>query len=317
MKFEQVGIIGAGLMGHALALVHALGGCKVRLQDIDKEALDRASGLIKAVCRNLSDAGEIDATTAEAALGRIHYTASLPEAVSDADLVVEAIVENRDAKIEIFCAIDRSAPIDAIIASNTSLLDVFPLIPAARQSHALIAHWYTPPYIIDLVDISAGPQTSPEVLASIESLYRSFGKEPILFKRHIPGYIANRLQAALTLECLRMIDEGWVSHVDIDRSIKHGLASRLATLGQMKKLDYSDLRMTQNALASRMYVPPEIRGYSEKLNKMIAEGRTGVRAGSGFYDYANASPQVLFGNRDAKLLKFKKFMKLLDEDSSG
>lgn len=316
MTIKQVGIIGAGTMGHALALVHALGGCHVRLQDNSEEALALAPNLIRAACDNLREAGEIDEQTADAALARIVIAPALADAVCDADLVVEAVVEKRDVKIEVFAAVDAAAPDQAIIASNTSYLDVFPLVPAHRQSRALIAHWYTPPYIIDLVDIAAGPETSPDVMTTIESLYRGFGKEPILFERLIPGYIANRLQAALNLECLRMIDEGWVSHVDIDRSIQHGLASRLATLGHMKKMDYTDLRMSQNGLASRTYIPPENKGGSDVLSKLIAAGKTGVRAGHGFYDYADATPEELFKSRDTKLIKLKQFMKTLEEEDT-
>lgn len=316
MTIKQVGIIGAGTMGHALALVHALGGCNVRLQDASEEALINAPGLIRAASSNLHEAGEIDAETAEAACNRIETTSNLGEAVEGADLVVEAVVEKPDIKIEVFKAIDAQAPEDAIIASNTSYLDIFPLVPVRRQPRTLIAHWYTPPYIIDLVDIAAGPETTPDVMNTMEALYRGFGKEPILFKRLIPGYIANRLQAALNLECLRMIDEGWVSHVDIDRSIQHGLASRLATLGHMKKMDYTDLRMSQNGLASRMYIPPENKGGSAVLAEKIAAGKTGVRAGHGFYDYADASPEELFKIRDTKLIKLKQFMKTLEEEDT-
>jgi len=211
LTMEQVGIIGAGTMGHALALVHALGGCQVRLQDINADVLGKAPGLIEAACASLVQAGEISPADAKAAQVRITPTASLPQAVLDADLIVEAVIEKTDVKTDVFKAIDQAAPADAIIASNTSYLDVFPLVPAARQRRTLIAHWYTPPYIIDLVDIAPGPETAPEVMAAMEALYRGFGKQPILFDQLIPGYIANRLQAALNLECLRMIDEGWVS----------------------------------------------------------------------------------------------------------
>lgn len=316
MTIQQVGIIGAGTMGHALALVHALGGCRVRLHDANDEVLAKAPGLIKAACASLVEAGEIDQTQADAALAQISCTAALAEAVSEADLVVEAVVEQADVKTRVFAAIDQAAPAGAIIASNTSYLDIFPLVPAARQARTLIAHWYTPPYIIDLVDIAAGPETAADVLVEMEALYRGFGKQPIRFERLIPGYIANRLQAALNLECLRMIDEGWATAVDIDRAVRHGLASRLATLGHMKKMDYTDLRMSQNGLASRMYTPPEHKGGSAVLARMIADGHTGVRAGRGFYDYGDATPEDLFKARDAKLIKLKHFMKTLEEEDS-
>lgn len=315
MSINQVGIIGAGTMGHALALVHALGGCQVRLQDINADTLSKAPGLIEAAAANLVEAGEISKDQAASAVRAITCLQDLDNAVENADLVVEAIVEKPEIKREVFKAIDDAAPLNTIIASNTSYLDIFPLVPKRRQPRTLIAHWYTPPYIIDLVDIAAGPETAPEVMDTIEALYSGFGKEPIRFATLVPGYIANRLQAALNLECLRMIDEGWVSAEDIDRSIQHGLASRLATLGHMKKMDYTDLRMSQNGIASRMYIPPENKGGSAVLAEKIAAGHTGVRAGKGFYDYGDSSPEDLFKVRDQKLIQFKQFMKSLQGEN--
>jgi 3-hydroxybutyryl-CoA dehydrogenase len=314
LKIENVAIIGAGTMGHALALVHALGGCNVRLQDVSTETLEKAPGLIDAACQNLVDAGEVTNNAAQTAIKGIHFTSNLSDALTDTDLIVEAIVEKEDIKRTLFAQIDAIAPANATIASNTSYLDIFPLVPTSRQKNTLIAHWYTPPYIIDLVDIAAGPETSPIVISAINDLYVGFGKKPLLFKRLIPGYIANRLQAALNLECLRMIDEGWVSASDIDHSVRHGIASRLAILGHMKKMDYTDLRMSRNGIASRMYLPPENTGGSATLTRLIDEGRTGVRAGAGFYDYGDASPEDLFKARDTKLLKLKQAIKIIEKD---
>jgi len=314
LKIENVAIIGAGTMGHALALVHALGGCAVRLQDLSPETLEKAPGLINAACQNLVGAGEVTNDAAQTAIKRIYFTSNLSDAVTDTDLIVEAIVEKEDIKRTLFAQIDAIAPVNVTIASNTSYLDIFPLVPASRQKNTLIAHWYTPPYIIDLVDIAAGPETSPAVISAVNDLYVGFGKKPLLFKRLIPGYIANRLQAALNLECLRMIDEGWVSASDIDHSVRHGIASRLAILGHMKKMDYTDLRMSRNGIASRMYLPPENTGGSATLTRLIEEGRTGVRAGAGFYDYGGVSPEDLFKARDTKLLKLKQAIKIIEKD---
>ena len=314
MKIQNVAIIGAGTMGHALALVHALGGCSVRLQDVSLETLKKAPGLIAAACQNLVDSGDITNDAGQIAIKRINFSGNLSKALDDSDLIVEAIVEKEDIKRTLFAEIDAIAPSNTIIASNTSYLDIFPLVPASRQKTTLIAHWYTPPYIIDLVDIAAGPETSPTVISAIYDLYVGFGKKPLLFECLIPGYIANRLQAALNLECLRMIDEGWVSASDIDHSVRHGLASRLAILGHMKKMDCTDLRMSLNGISSRMYLPPENTGGSATLTRLIDEGRTGVRAGAGFYDYGNASAEDLFKARDTKLLKLKQAIKEIERD---
>lgn len=314
MQIQTTAVIGAGTMGHALALVHSLGGCKVTLHDSNPETLAQASGLIRTALDTLQQAEAVTLQQAQFANERIIMVDSLAEAVESADLVIEAVVEIPDIKTEVFTQIDQIAPANAIIASNTSYLDVFPLIPAARQRYSAIAHWYTPPYIIDLVDLVPGPETSEEVIQTLHNLYKGFGKAPLVLNTFLSGYIANRLQAALNLECLRLIDEGYASASDIDFSIRHGLVDRLVVLGHMRKMDYTGLKMVRNGIAQRTYDPPRNTGRSSTLDKLIKAGRFGVRAGAGFYDYG-ATPDVdLFKNRDLKLLRLKHALQSLEED---
>lgn len=311
MSIKEVAVIGAGTMGHALALVHALGGCRVMLHDATASVLARAPDLIATACDTLCEAEAISARQAEAARNRVMLTDRLEQAVAKADLVVEAVVEKVEVKRAVFEDIDRHAPASAIIASNTSYLDVFPLIPASRQASSAIAHWYSPPYIVDLVDIAPGPSTAPQVIETLRALYQGFGKAPLVFGQLVPGYIANRLQAALNLECLRMIDEGWASAAEIDFSIEHGLIHRLALLGHMRKMDYTGLEMIRNGLAARTYQPPENTGRSAILERLVEDGRTGVRAGAGFYDYNGETMENLLHQRDLGLLQLKKTLSTL------
>lgn len=313
---DTVAVIGAGTMGHALALVHALGGCEVALNDVNAGVLARAPGLIDAALDTLCTAGAVSDAAADAARGRIRCTASLQEAAGAADLVVEAVVERAEVKRAVFAALDAVAPDRAILASNTSYLDIFPLIPERRQPRAAIAHWYTPPYLIDLVDIAPGPATRPETVAALQALYLGFGKAPLVFRRLVPGYVANRLQAALNLECLRMIDEGWVDAEAIDTSILHGLVTRLAVLGHMRKMDFTGLEMVRNGIASRSYQPPENTGESPVLDRLIAAGRSGVSAGAGFYDYGTRPVTELLRERDLRLYRAKTQLAEIREETT-
>lgn len=312
MKHEEqetalpvVAVIGAGTMGHALALVHALGGCQVALHDVNAEVLSRASVLIDGALSTLGEAGALGEGDAEMALGRIRMTGTLEEAVEAADLIVEAVVECVEVKQAVFGALDDIAPKHTIIASNTSFLDIFPLIPERRQPSAAVAHWYTPPYLIDLVDIAPGPATAPETVEMLRSLYLRLGKAPLVFDRLIPGYIANRLQAALNLECLRMIEEGWADAEAIDTAILHGLVTRLAVMGHMRKMDFTGLEMVRNGLASRSYTPPLNDGKSPVLDRLIAAGRRGVVSGAGFYNYGARPAAELLRERDLQLFSAK------------
>ena len=144
-EIEQVAVIGAGLMGHALTIVHALGGCNVIMQDLKQSQVTKGLQLIDSALETLVDAGAITKSEKKDAKARIKTTLELDAAVEDAGLVVEAVVEDREVKTEVFQYIDNVARKDVIIASNTSNLDIFPLVPETRKNFCLIAHWYTPP----------------------------------------------------------------------------------------------------------------------------------------------------------------------------
>ena len=306
---KRVAVIGAGTMGHGLALVHAIGGCQVNLFDINPVVLERAQKLISAACSTLVSAGVHEQADVDVAQLRITQSSNIANAVKNAELVVEAVVEKKEVKRSVFAEIAKFADANAIIVSNTSYLDVFSLLPNGLGIKTLIAHWYTPPYIIDLVDIAPGPETDQKYIKEVRDLYEKFGKAPLVFEKLIQGYIANRLQSAMNLECLNLIDKGLASAEEIDFSIRHGLASRLAVLGHMKKMDFTGIEMARNALASRVYTPPQPTGDSITLNQLIEEGRTGVMSGAGHYDYGKIPAEKLLEIRDLKLLEIKKAMK--------
>ncbi|APE45260.1 hypothetical protein BOO69_02960 [Sulfitobacter alexandrii] len=293
-------------MGHALALVHALGGCEVALHDVSAPVLAAAPGLIDGALDTLVQSGTVTQKAGGEALGRIRYTSVLPEAAEGAELVVEAVVESAEVKRAVYDELDRVCAAGAVWASNTSYLDVFPLMPRRRQDRAAIAHWYTPPYLIDLVDLAPGPGTDPQVISMLERFYAEMGKAPVVFDRLVPGYVANRLQMALNLECLRMIEEGWAGAEEIDRSIRHGLVARMAVLGHMRKMDFTGLEMVRNGVSAGTYQPPVSGRDSPVLRGLIEAGRSGVRDGAGFYDYAGESAEVLFRRRDQRIARMKR-----------
>jgi 3-hydroxybutyryl-CoA dehydrogenase len=311
----KVTLIGAGLLGHALALVHAAGGHQVKMQDISEKQLEIGVGLINSALGTMVDAGAIDTAGKAAIIARITPVPKLADAVADADLVVEAVVENVPVKTQVYAQIDAAAPAGAILASNTSNLEVFPLIPAARQKRCLIAHWYTPPYIIDLVDLAPGPETDVAVMDQMEALYNGMGKKPVRFEKFINGYVANRLQAAMALEITRLLDEGWASAQAIDDSIKYGLANRMALMGALMKADFTGLDMMQRGMANMTYDPPTPKPSSPTLDKLMDEGRQGVMAGAGYFDYGGMSPEQLFRNRDIGLLKLKAQVEKIEEET--
>lgn len=307
---SDVAIIGAGTMGHALALVFALGHHAVRLTDSRAETLESAPALMQGALETLVEAGEADATWTAARLDdAVRLCPTLAETVDGAEVVIEAIVETPEAKQALFEALDRLIGDDTILASNTSYLDVFPLIPARLQRRALIAHWYTPPYLVDLVDIVPGPDTDPAVVETMRAMVAAMGGVPIVLKRFIAGYVANRIQSAITLEVLSLLDQGVASPREIDDAIIHGLALRIPVLGHLAKADFTGLDLVRHALANRSYEPPVARGNSETLDALCAEGRTGVMAGRGFFDWGGRDAKTLFRDRDRRILALKRALR--------
>jgi 3-hydroxybutyryl-CoA dehydrogenase len=305
----KVAVLGAGTMGHALALVYALGGHEVRLTDTSMAMLDKAGGLMETALASLVAAGEApEGCTADWLRQAVTRLPTLAETLEDVHLVVEAIVENPEAKRAIYAEVDRLAPEDAIIASNTSYLDPFPLIPERRQERSLIMHWYTPPYLVDLVDIVAGPRCQPEIVTWAAELVSAMGKVPLVMKTFVPGYIANRIQSAIAAEVYRLIDEGVATAEEIDTAIVHGLALRIPVVGVMAKADFTGLPLLQHALRNATYQPPPPRENSETLDRLIAGGRTGVMAGAGYYDWDKDTAK-LFAARDRRLMALKQAMR--------
>lgn len=304
----QVTIAGAGTMGHALALVHALAGCRVRLQDIAEAGLEKAEQQIEAAFELLVETGAA-APSDRSRLGEISYHTDLPTAIETADLFIETVTENPDIKRNVFQIADTAAPMDAIFTSNTSFLDVFPLIPERRLTRCFAVHWYAPAYVIDLVDIAPSPIADPSLSEKLVTFYEGMGKVPVLFDQFLPGYIANRVQAAITREVFHMLDERLATPEQIDQSLRHGLALRMAFLGHVMRSDFTGLPLVQANLANGTYHLPPDTDRSGALDQLIERGDTGIATGRGFYDYGSRDGAALAKERDSKMLSLKSAFK--------
>lgn len=303
--FSTVAVIGAGLMGHGIALVHALGGSEVRLCDRSPSALDQARALIDEAAATLVAGGARTQDEADAATRRISFVKDLEVALDGTEYIVEAIDESVEAKSSLFGLIDALAGPDAVLASNTSYLDIFPILPDGLKARTLIVHWYTPPYIIDLVDVIPAPNV-PEALADkVVSFLEGQGKSAVRLKKFIPGYLANRIQMAIESEIFHLLDDDVADPAEIDRAIMDGLALRLSLFGQFKKIDYTGLRIVRDSHNLGTYVPPVQPTASTKLDLLLEKGREGVSSGGGFYDYGGKEPAELYRERDLALLALK------------
>ena len=311
---DNVAIIGAGTMGHALAQVFAQGGYQVSLNDVSEEILQQARRLIASNLETLCQAGVFDPAEKSSVLEkRITYTTDLATAVATSGLVIEAIVEDREAKKGLFSELDRLCPPEALLASNTSYLDIYQLVEATRPGQVLITHWFAPPHIVPLVEIVPGPQTTPETVAMVKKVLDGLGKQTIVLKKFLPGFIANRLQAALSLEVYHLLDNGYATPEDIDRATKASFGLRIPILGLVKRVDFAGVDLVQRILKNRSYTPPPVKGRSQVVDSMVSQGRLGVKTGKGFYDYGDSPIEEILRKRDVKLLKLREFLTELGE----
>ena len=200
------------------------------------------------------------------------------------------------------------APAGAIWASNTSYLDVFPLVPERRQRRAMIAHWYTPPYLVDLCDLVPGPRCEPEAVERVRATVAAMGQVPIVMRKFVPGYVANRVQAAIQAEVQRLLDEGVGTAQEIDAAIIHGIALRLPILGVFAKADFTGLRLMHDAARNRSGGAGE-GGPGRVLAELVEAGKTGVLSGAGFYDWSGRAPGEWFEERDRRLVALKRAMR--------
>lgn len=227
-----VAVIGAGVTGASWAALFAAHGRHVCLHDKDPQRL--ASGLERAQrdARFLLDHDMADSKQVEAGLRTLKPCAELPEAVEGAVFVQEAVFESYEAKGAVFKAVDRRAPREALIATSSSGLSISRIQTAAQYlDRCLAGHPYNPPHLIPLVEVAPGKHTASEAVEAARKFYESVGKVPVVLKRQVPGYIANRMSAALWREAINLVLDGVASVADVDRAIHLGPGLRWAVMG--------------------------------------------------------------------------------------
>jgi L-gulonate 3-dehydrogenase len=233
---DRIAIIGAGLIGRAWSMVFARAGRAVSLYDVDRAALPAALTTIKGNLADLAANGLID--DPEAVIARIVPTESLDEALRGATYVQENGPEDLAVKRALFRELDARAAADAILASSSSALRASLFTEDLKgRARCLVAHPVNPPYLVPLVELSPAPWTSPETVARTRGLMEAVGQVPVSLNKEIPGFLLNRLQGALLGEAFRLVEQGYCSMEDIDRTVKDGLGLRWSFMGPFETID--------------------------------------------------------------------------------
>lgn len=292
---RKVAVVGAGVMGHSIGLVFAKAGIPVALVDVDQEALNRAQELIELSLEVLAEFGRFSLDARDDLLGRIELSLDLEASCKDADFVVEAVPEVVELKKGVFERIEDACRDDVVIASNTSGLDIF-AIEVRRPERFIIAHWYTPPYIIPLVEVVGSPLTTPGALELTAGLMEIIGKKPIVMKQFTRGFIANKIQNAMTMAVLELLLGGLASPQDIDQAVKYSLGIRLPIVGAVQTLDCTGLDVALDIVKSYGLSLPL---FEEK----VKDGKLGIKTSQGIYDYGGRSEKEILAKRDALYLE--------------
>lgn len=225
-------VIGAGVTGASWTALFASFGLTVRLADKDPEALGKGLERAKRYIHFLIHHGMADEEEAKTGLAALKPCAGLSEAVEDVAFVQEAVYESYETKSAVFEVIDRHAPRKALIATSSSGLSISRIQRAARYpDRCLAGHPYNPPHLIPLVEIAPGEKTTHEAVEAAQRFYKSIGKTPVVLSREIPGYLANRMSAALWREAINLVLDGVASVEDVDRAIHLGPGLRWALMG--------------------------------------------------------------------------------------
>ena len=281
----RVAVIGAGTMGHGIAYVAAVAGCDVRLSDIRPEVLPQALDKIEALLVSGVKRGKLAADEHAAVRTRVRTEPQIRAAVSDADIVIEAVVEDLAMKQRLFVDVERAAPLDALLASNTSSLSIADISSVMSQPARLVGmHFFNPVHIMKLVEVvTHGSGSRPAADRAVE-FARQLGKDPIVV-RDSPGFASSRLGVVLGLEAMRMLEQDVASAEDIDKAMELGYNHPMGPL-KLTDLVGLDVRLAiaeylHTTLGKPQYEPPKI------LRDKVKKGELGKKSGKGFYTWSD------------------------------
>ena len=287
-EYKRITIVGSGMMGHGIGQEFATAGHKVTFLGRSREKLKLDICKIENNLEEMIQWGLIDQATSCSAMKNIEITTSLDQAVDDADLVIEAVIEDLDIKKQLFSQLDRACPGHTILASNTSTI-MPSLIETAtkRPDRVAVAHYFNPPYLMPLVEIVRGKHTSDKTIDFLFTLLTSLGKNPIVCQVEAPGFIVNRLQMVLWREAFNIVQKGLATPQDVDTAVKKSFGRRLGIAGPFEIYEHNDgYDLTAQC---EEYMLPDMDTATKHsyplLLEMVEKGHLGAKTGQGFYQW--------------------------------
>jgi 3-hydroxybutyryl-CoA dehydrogenase len=281
----RVVVIGSGTMGPGIAISFAQGGYQVTLTDIKADILEQAKSKVKSSLSDFSKYGVIDKDAEQHVLNRIEYSLDSARSVKDCDLVVEAVPEKLEVKHEIFRLLDRAAPNEAILASNTSGIPIKQIAQATtRKNMVLGIHFYNPAHLNRLVELIKTDDTDPKVAERAREMLVRSGKTPVTVK-DIPGFLHNRLIYALLREAVSLVETGQTTIEDVDTVVREAFGPRFSVLGLFKLVDIVGIDIYYSVSSNLNKSLADGKEPSHWIKSYLDRGELGLKTGKGFYDW--------------------------------
>jgi 3-hydroxybutyryl-CoA dehydrogenase len=309
MDIRHVAVAGTGMMGPGIAATFALAGRRATIVSRTPEGASRGVATTKSLIETLASNGLATPGQAKEAAGYLTASTDLEAAARAAQLFVESIPEDLATKQAFFARLDAASP-DAILCSNTSGISIGAIAEqATRPERILTTHFWNPPYLMPLVEVSVSKRTSPQIADEVMKLLRACGKVPVMVHHDRPGQLGNRIQHAMIRECVNIVQEGIATAEDVDLAVKTGVGLRLPVYGVF---DHADMVGLDLVKAVQDYVLPDLSTlqHAGRLHQeKVARGDLGVKTGRGFLEWTPAKAQAVRARRDAFLIQFLRWQK--------
>lgn len=313
---EKIAVLGAGTMGHGVAECFAMHGYPVHIYDVYEPARKNVKNVIKEELEFLADNDMIAADEVDKSLARITVCDSLEETVIDADFVIESVLEDMKVKQELFKTLDSLCKPGCILASNTSGLPLGGMmeeVSPERRGQMMVCHWYNPPHIMPIVELSHFGNTSEELYEEVAGLYKKIGKQTVKVLKDEPGLVANRIQQGVAREAFSIIEQGIAAPEDVDKALKYGPAFRYATTGHLEVTDLGGLDIWCITGDNLLSVMDNRRDANPLLRQKVAEGKLGIKSGEGFYSYPPERAKIVKEKFQKRLIRQLQASKYYDD----
>lgn len=297
-------MIGAGRMGHGIALEAARGGFEVAIFDTQPGRAETAIAEAADDANDLVAAGLIQASDIPGIVSRLTPSTDLESAAARAEVVFEAVAEDLEVKRRVFARLDQATAPTVLLLSNTSSLAISDIAAACqRPERVALAHWILPPHLIPVVEVAPGPRTSAATIATVRDLLERLGKWPVVLEREMPGYLINRLQFTLLREAIDLVGQGVASAEEIDRAVRGSIARRMPVMGLFGQADLAGLDVYRQIFRYLAADLSRSTGSPRILDDAVESGNTGAAAGRGFYEWTEDQRDEALDRRNAELIR--------------